>query len=504
VLRRNLWLLAPAVFPLAIAIGALEQHGDDAWLGSLGRLVLLPLLGLMTVFLWRVLHPVTGVLGGSTERTLVVRFRRLWFVLVVGTMAALFVMTVLGYEYTVIQLARSMIYTVAIVLAGAVTHALILHKLLLERRRLSIQQARERLAAARAAREAAEAGEEGDEDEEEEQFALDPSSIAEQTQTLVRAAAVLTVLLACLQVWGEVLPALGALRQVELWTDESVEPPIQITLVDLLKSLLIVLITALAARNIPGLLELLVLRRLHVQAGERHATTTLARYVLVVIGTVMAFSTIGLGWSKVQWLIAAVSLGLGFGLQEIFANFVSGLILLFERPVRVGDWVLVGDWLGKVTRIKIRATTVRDLDNKELVVPNREFVTGRFVNWTLTDSLVRLRLPVGVAYGSDTQKAKQLLVQAARETSLAVETPAPRALFLGFGESSLELELRVFVEDYQEHAPLLDDLHTRVDRLFREHGIEIAFPQRDLHLRTAKPLVEFIDRRDAAVHAPPP
>jgi len=235
---------------------------------------------------------------------------------------------------------------------------------------------------------------------------------------------------------------------------------------------------------------MLVLRRLHVQAGERHATTTLARYVLVVIGTVMAFGAIGLGWSKVQWLIGALLLGLGFGLQEIFANFVSGLILLFERPVRVGDWVLVGDWLGKVTRIKIRATTVRDLDNKELVVPNKEFVTGRFVNWTLTDSFVRLRVPVGVAYGSDTQKAKELLVQAARESPLVVESPAPRALFLGFGDSALNLELRVYVEDYQEHAPMLDDVHSRVDRLFRQHGIEISFPQRDLHLRSGSLRIE--------------
>lgn len=498
--RRHLILLVPAAFPLALLLGALELLGDDAWLGSLGRMALLPLLALLTVFLWLMLHPQSGVLSsGGSARTWLGRFRRLWFLLAVGTPVSLMVMTLLGYDYTALQLARRLQYTVALVLAGALVHALIMRGLLLERRRLIIEQSRARLQAAKAARAKAQTGKDADadDDEEELEIQLDPASVAKQTQTLLRAAVFLVVLFASWQIWVDVLPALGVFRHVTIWEDTSVDPSINITLADLLTSLVILGITTIAARNLPGLLELAVLQRLRIQAGERNAITTLARYVLVTVGIVIAFSTVGLGWSKVQWLVAALSLGLGFGLQEIFANFVSGLILLFERPVRVGDIVVVGDLLGKVTRIRIRATTVRDLDNKELVVPNKEFVTGRFVNWTLTDSLVRLRVPVGVAYGSDTEKARRLLVQAAKDSPLAARSPQPKALFLGFGDSTLNLELRLFVEDYDQHADLLDDVHTRIDKLFRQHDVEIAFPQRDLHLRSARPLLDFMLRRDA-------
>ena len=494
-LRRNLWLLVPAALPLAMGLGALERHGDDVWLASLGRLLLLPFLLLVMELLRRLLHVRTGALVGGT--TFLARFRGLWQLLAMAGLGGLIVMTILGFEYTVLQLARSIAYSVAILITFAIASSLVLRSLLLQRRRLSIQKARKAFEAKRAARALVETTHEDDEfDPETEPSDLDPTSIAKQTQALIRVAVVLGAISACLAVWAEVLPALGIFREVDLWTDSSTEPPIQITLADLLHAMVVGLLTVIAARNVPGLLELLVLQRLRIQSGERHAITTLARYLLVAIGVVTAFGVVGLGWSKVQFLIAAVSLGLGFGLQEIFANFVSGLILLFERPVRVGDWVQVGDWLGKVTRIKIRATTVRDLDNRELVVPNKEFVTGRFVNWTLSDSFVRLRLLVGVAYGSDTVLAKKLLVQAGAESEFVASSPAPRAMFLGFGDSALNLELRVYIEDYQQHATMLDDLHTSVDRLFRAHGIEISFPQRDLHLRTAKPLVEFLDRRE--------
>jgi len=142
------------------------------------------------------------------------------------------------------------------------------------------------------------------------------------------------------------------------------------------------------AKNIPGLLEIVVLQKLPIDTGGRFAVTAIARYLITVVGVVVAFGAIGVGWSKVQWLVAAISVGLGFGLQEIFANFVSGLMLLFERPIRIGDVVTVGGITGTVTRIRIRATTITDWDRKELVIPNKEFITGQVVNWTLSDAMV--------------------------------------------------------------------------------------------------------------------
>ncbi|MEO6597061.1 MAG: mechanosensitive ion channel domain-containing protein [Planctomycetota bacterium] len=493
--RSNLVLLLPAAFPLALLLGAFEHHADDAWLGSLGRLLLVAFLTLQLVFLWRTLHPVRGVLGNAKRNSLLYRGRITWFVCAVGTPSALLVMALLGFDYTALQLSQRLTDTVILVLACALVHALILRGLMLARRRMLLEQMRARM---RLAHEAAhESGEaEGDGKEEPaEEVALDPSSIALQTQAILRAAVVIAAISIAYRIWIDVLPALGIFRQVVLWMDHSVNPAVPVTLANVLSALIVVLITVLAARNLPGLLELVVLQRFKLPAGERHAVTTLARYILIAVGAVITFSSMGIGWSQVQWLVAGLSLGLGFGLQEIFANFVSGLILLLERPVRVGDIVVLGDLLGKVSRIRIRATTIRDLDNKEMVVPNKEFVTGRFVNWTLTDSMVRLRVNVGVAYGSDTRKARELLVRAATEAPRAAKSPRPKALFLGFGDSTLDLELRVYIEDYDEHADLLDDLHTRIDDLFREHHIEIAFPQRDLHLRSARPLVEFFERK---------
>jgi potassium efflux system protein len=193
---------------------------------------------------------------------------------------------------------------------------------------------------------------------------------------------------------------------------------------------------------------------------------------------------IGIGWSSVQWLVAAMTVGLGFGLQEIFANFVSGIILLFERPARVGDTVTIGTITGTITRIRIRATTVLDWDNKELIVPNKEFVTGNLVNWTLTNPTLRLIINVGVAYGSNTRLVTELLYQVAQGNSDVLEEPAPIVVFSEFGDSSLNFELRIFVSDLSTYRRLRHDLHMAIDDAFREHGIEIAFPQCDLHVRS--------------------
>ena len=188
---------------------------------------------------------------------------------------------------------------------------------------------------------------------------------------------------------------------------------VPITLADLLLALVIAATTFAIVRNLPGLLEVSVFRQLRTSAGERYAYATIATYVVMVAGAAMALNAVGVGWASIQWLVAAVGLGLGFGLQEIFANFISGLIILFERPIRVGDTVTVGDISGTVSKIRIRATWITGFDRKELVVPNKEFITSRLVNWSLSDAVLRVEIPVGIAYGSDTEKAARVLKQVA-------------------------------------------------------------------------------------------
>jgi potassium efflux system protein len=182
--------------------------------------------------------------------------------------------------------------------------------------------------------------------------------------------------------------------------------------------------------------------------------------------------------------VAAIGLGLGFGLQEIFANFISGLIILFERPIRVGDTVSVGGVDGTVSKIRIRATWITGFDRKELIVPNKAFVTGQLVNWTLSDPILRLTIPVGIAYGSDTERAVATLQRVADESVWVLRDPAPQVFFTGFGDSSLSFELRVFSRGVARRFELRHRLHMKIDKAFREEGIEIAFPQRDLHVRS--------------------
>jgi potassium efflux system protein len=263
---------------------------------------------------------------------------------------------------------------------------------------------------------------------------------------------------------------------------------IPITLADLILSLVVVAATVFSARNLPGFLEVTLLRYFPIDFGARQAYAILTRYALVASGILIAFSIVGLKWSSIQWLVAALSVGLGFGLQEIVANFISGLIVLFERPFRVGDTVTIGDVSGTVSQIRIRATTVLDWDRRELIVPNKDFITGRLINWSLSDPIIRVKIPVGIAYGSDTDLAEELLNKAARENRLVLTDPAPSAIFTGFGDNSLNFTLRVFIDSIDHWFTVIHQLHRVIDREFRKAGIVISFPQRDVHLDTGGPL----------------
>jgi len=164
-------------------------------------------------------------------------------------------------------------------------------------------------------------------------------------------------------------------------------------------------------------------------------------------------------WDKLQWLVAALSVGLGFGMQEIFANFISGIMILFERPVRIGDTITIGNLSGTVSKIRIRATTITDFDRKDIIVPNKTFITGQLINWSLTDTITRVTLKLGVDYGSDLDLVKALLLQAARENPRVLKEPEPHVYFLNFGESTLDHELRMHVRDLGDRNPVIDEVN---------------------------------------------
>ena len=257
--------------------------------------------------------------------------------------------------------------------------------------------------------------------------------------------------------------------------------PEPLTLWSVLEAILAALITLALIQNLPSLFELLLSRRTNLDIGARVAFATLLRYSITIVGLIVVFGVLGVTWSKVQWLAAALTFGLGFGLQEIVANFVSGLILLVERPVRVGDMVTVGNLMGRVTRIQIRATTITLLDRSEMIVPNREFITTKLVNWTLSDSKRRIDIPFRIGYGTDVERVKQMVTEIAQKHPDVLEEPTPHTLLIEFAPDAIQLELR-FVVDFGKGLAVRDQVQMEIDRAFDENGIEFALPRHTVQL----------------------
>jgi small-conductance mechanosensitive channel len=227
-----------------------------------------------------------------------------------------------------------------------------------------------------------------------------------------------------------------------------------------------------------------VLVKRQIQKGIRLAIGRLVHYAVIFAGFLLAILALGFEFTKLTIMLSAHGVGIGFGLQTIVNNFVSGLILLFERPVRVGDSIeLNGKW-SEIKKIGLRATTVRTFDDADVIIPNADLVSNQVTNWTLSSRRVRLIIPVGVAYGSDVPLVVETLKACARANPMLAEKPEPQVLFLRFGESTLDFELRVWVLDVDNRLKVQSELHQEIDRRFREAKIEIAFPQRDLHLRS--------------------
>ncbi|MBT8066538.1 MAG: mechanosensitive ion channel, partial [Gammaproteobacteria bacterium] len=317
---------------------------------------------------------------------------------------------------------------------------------------------------------------------------VDIDKVDAQTRKLLRWVLIIFAAVAGWSIWSEVFPAFRLFDQVSLWTRtvvvDGIETFAPVSLADLLLALLVAAGTAVAYRNLPGLTEILVLQRLTLQPGSRYAINTLVRYIVVTVGVIAVLNIIGWNWSRIQWLVAALSVGLGFGLQEVVANFVSGLIILFERPVRVGDTVTVGQLTGTVSKVRIRATTITDWDRKEIVVPNKAFITEQVVNWTLADPITRVVVPVGISYGSDVALAHKVMEETLHSLPLILDEPEPKVFFLGFGDSSLDFKLYAYSRQLADRLPIMHAIHESILKALRENNIEIPFPQRDLHIRS--------------------
>jgi potassium efflux system protein len=491
--RRHLYWFVWVGAISVLIVKLCEVQTEPVYGDSLGRLVFFIGMLALAALLWRVLDPNRPLMSAVAENyanTMLWRMRYFWYWAIAGGYLSLGLLALSGYYYTALQLRGRLMLTAWLLLAILLLLNLFLRWLNISQRRLALQRAmakREAQLAARATKDssATPAGESVPIDLLQVPD-LDLTTISEQTRSIMMLLVWVGLGLGLWQIWEGLIPAFAILNEITLWqhTTASVNGAqiVDITLGRVLVAGVLLLLAGLMAHNLPGVLELVVLRRLTVDSGNRNALITIVRYLIVGIGLVIALNVIGMNWERVQWLVAALGVGLGFGLQEIFANFVSGLILLLERPIRVGDTVTLGDQSGTVARIHIRATTLIDWDRKEIIVPNKTFITSALINWTRNDSITRVVIPVSVSYDSDPIQVHKILLEVAATHPWVLKDPAPAVLFLKLGESALEFEVRVFVQELANRLALIHELHNQVFEALRANHIVIPFPQRDVHL----------------------
>ncbi len=491
--RRLMWIFIPAVFLLVASV----TYDAAALAGGLSRLCFFIVMAALAWFFGRILSPQRGPVRDfyiANPGNPLTWFRYLWVGLGLALPVMLALLAAVGYVYTAAQFGEHLVNTLWLVVGIILIHQFVVRWVMVTERRLAFYDALERHRAQREAKE-------GEEDEgavgevdhlQPEEPEIDFEALSDDTTRLINSALVLIAAFGLWVIWSDVLPALGILDEISLWQRSTVvdgtEQLVPVTLKDLIFGALAILIVIVGARRLPALLEIVLLTRLNITAGSRYAISSLTQYTIVAVGIVLVFNLLGGSWSEIQWLIAALGVGIGFGLQEIVANFICGLILLFERPIRIGDVVTVGDTDGIVTKIRIRSTTIRNWDQKELLVPNKEFITGRLLNWTLSDPVTRIVIPVGIAYGSDVARAIQLVQEAADEHERVLDDPPTLVAFESFAESSLTIVLRCFIGSMDYWRQTISELHQAINQKFMDAGMVIAFPQRDIHLDTSNPL----------------
>ena len=402
-----------------------------------------------------------------------------WVVFLGLPLLGLIASAVMGYFLSAIALNWIYIEILFLMALGVFVYNMALRWFMVKERKMALKEAMEkRLARREAVKCSSEPAPSSGEtiNIDDDSLELDLNSIGQQTRRLLRSLVSMGVIVGIWLLLVDSLPMTSILDRPSFNWILQILQWIQIAMV--------VTIATITVKNLPGFLDLAGFRNTSLDPGTRYAVSTIFQYVIsaIAIFTILRISKVD--WSQFGWIATALSVGLGFGLQEIVANFVCGIILLFERPVRVGDVVTVGEVTGTITNIKMRATTITNWDRQEFLVPNKEFVTGSIINWTLTTEINRIIIPVGVAYGSNTDQALSLLKNIANSHPRVLDDPAPIAVFEEFANSTLNLSLRCYLPDMENRIITISELHSEVDRQFKKANIEIAFPQCDVHLHS--------------------
>lgn len=507
-IAREISWLRFAIPPLAVVFLTLQAEGslisDDYALqthnNSLGRLAFIAALLCVFVACARLLKPEGAVARSVRDRIEEAR-RGFWRLvsrpIVCGAIALLILLSLAGFYLTALVISSGLCWTILLTLGLGLFSNLILRWRHDERHELMSRGA----------------SSPGDVERAE-------SQVRQISRFVVTVAWIVVALL----IWADVMPALSLLDQVQVYPSVALVKPAEerdpaepavsqpqsapavaaiplpipsvkpateqkpatpatpLYLSDILIAVFVGAVTVMLIKDVPGLLEYTVLRRMRLDKGALYAISTITRYVVTILGVGAVSGILGIQWSQVQWLAAALTFGIGFGLQEIFANFASGLILLLDRSIRVGDAVSVGELSGRVSNIQMRATTITLWDRSEMIVPNKEFITSKLVNWTLSYPETRVDVKVGVAYGSDLELVRKTLIEIGAANPHVLKDPPVDVFLMAFGDSSINFELRAFVLFETGKLLVADQLHRAVYEEFNRLGIVIAFPQLDVHL----------------------
>lgn len=474
--RSSQWFLAVYI-PLTLLTFATLFSETAEFIDSVGRVSFIIAHVWLVLFLARLLFSPAGIQTTTSRKN---SFVRLGNLLAIACPIGLLTLACSGYTIAALKLSYLCSLTLSLTFCTVILYSLVLRWFKIEHRKMALAEALERR---RVRKEAASTEAQQEDSEEliavaEDEQELDIDAIDDQTQQLLRLMFGLGTVTAILALWSETIPLIDYLASVRI-------PMLtKLTLLDVSKACLVVATTWIAIKNLPGVLEFAILRSTSIHAGTRNAITTIGQYAVIAIGFFLLFSVLKLDWTQFGWIAGGLSVGIGFGMQEVVANFVCGLILLFERPIRVGDVVTVEGEIGTVTKIHLRSTTITNFDRGEVVLPNKTLITNKLVNWTLSSSLNRVAIPVGVAYGTDTETARRILLEVAGEHPNVSTDPPPMAIFNEFADSSLNILLRVYLPDRSSREATISELHTEIHERFAAAGIEIPFPQRDFHLRS--------------------
>ena len=467
------------VIPLVMIVMSFDQFNNRQFAATIGRTAFI-ILCFALVFMTNSIHragvPLYIDKKGCGDNLL---SHILWFILLSAPWLAI-IAACLGYLSTAQVLLGRLEASVIIWFGLLVIYFMIRRWMWIQKRRIEFERTKQRrLERMQRAKGQEEELSQVNNDGVDEPV-IDLDVISAQSLQLVRSIIMLIALISMILLWSELHSAFAFMNNIKLWGTTIIvngtEAEQYITLGAVFIAILVMTITIQLVKNLPALLELGILQHLDLAPGTSYAISTVSKYIILMIGSMIAFSFIGIDWSKIQWLIAALGVGLGFGLQEIFANFISGLIILFEKPVRIGDTVTIRDLTGNITKISTRAITIVDWDRKEIVMPNKAFITEQLVNWSLSDSITRIVLTIPATIDANSELVIKLLQQASDECEYVLKDPEPQVFLVDIQEGIQLFELRVFAAEMGHRMQLRSAIHKLILEAYRRHHLTLPFP----------------------------